>query len=70
MKSRKSAFFGFCCISMLVLLVMIVMAWAPERQVEHLTDRWAKPPSQFFRIQGMLVHLRDEGPRNDPMPVV
>jgi pimeloyl-ACP methyl ester carboxylesterase len=43
---------------------------APERPVETLVARWAQPPSDFVDIKGMVVHLRDEGPRDDPLPIV
>ena len=42
----------------------------PDRPVETLVARWAPPPSQFMDLQGQLVHYRDEGPRNDPEPLV
>lgn len=44
--------------------------WTPDRPVEELKGRWAPPPSQFVSIDGMPVHLRDEGPRDDPSPIV
>jgi len=48
----------------------IVAVWAPDRPVETLTARWAPPPSQFVAIDGMRVHLRDEGPSDDPEPII
>lgn len=59
-----------------VLLTLIALAaavawnWAPDRAVADLKPRWALPPSQFVAIDGMLVHLRDQGPRDDPAPIV
>ncbi len=50
--------------------VGLSLSWAPDRPVETLTARWAPPPSQFVSSQGMQVHLRDEGPRTDPQPIV
>jgi pimeloyl-ACP methyl ester carboxylesterase len=38
--------------------------------VEQLTERWAPPPSQFLPVGGLSIHLRDEGPRDDPTPIV
>jgi pimeloyl-ACP methyl ester carboxylesterase len=58
---------------LLLLLAAGVLAgahWQPDRSVEELAARWAPPPSQFVPIAGMRVHLRDEGPRDDPAPVV
>jgi pimeloyl-ACP methyl ester carboxylesterase len=48
----------------------LFLTWAPDRPVEELKARWAQAPSQFITVQGMQVHVRDEGPRDDPVPVV
>ncbi len=62
---------GAICIALLVLVVgFVAFNWAPDRPVKALTARWAPPPSQFVEIDGMRVHLRDEGPRDDPRPIV
>jgi pimeloyl-ACP methyl ester carboxylesterase len=57
-----------------VLLMLSALALAlsraPDRPVETLVARWAPPPSDFILVQGQLVHLRDEGPRDDPLPIV
>ncbi len=61
----------FFIAAMLVLAaVALVATWAPDQPVEALKPRWAQPPSQFITIDGMQVHLRDEGPRDDPLPIV
>jgi len=44
--------------------------WAPDRPVSELEARWAAPPSTFVEITGLRAHVRDEGPRDDPRPVV
>jgi pimeloyl-ACP methyl ester carboxylesterase len=49
---------------------VIAYHWAPDRPVSALVARWAPPPSQFVAIDGLQVHLRDEGPRDDPTPIV
>ena len=60
----------------LVLLLLTSLAaavawnWAPDRSLADLKPRWALPPSEFLAIDGMLVHLRDQGPRDDPAPIV
>ncbi|NMY49763.1 alpha/beta hydrolase [Pseudomonas sp. WS 5011] len=58
----------------LLLLISLVAAvawnWAPDRSLADLKPRWALPPSSFLAIDGMLVHLRDQGPRDDPAPIV
>lgn len=38
--------------------------------LNQLKARWAPAPSQFIELQGMQVHLRDEGVRTDPTPIV
>ena len=48
----------------------ILATWAPDKSVSSLAARWAAAPSQFIEIDGMQVHVRDEGPRDDPMPIV
>jgi pimeloyl-ACP methyl ester carboxylesterase len=54
----------------LLIGVFLVLSYAPDKSVSELAQRWAQPPSQFISIAGMQVHVRDEGPRNDPEPIV
>lgn len=61
---------GLVALVLLAAMVFIAWHWAPDRPLEDLTDRWAPPPSQFAEIAGMPVHYRDEGPREDPTPLV
>jgi hypothetical protein len=42
----------------------------PDQPVEALKPKWAPPPSRFVDVAGMSVHLRDEGRRDDPAPVL
>ena len=51
-------------------LAGLVAVWAPDKPMDELKRRWAQPPSQFLMVEGMQVHLRDEGPRDDPQPLV
>jgi pimeloyl-ACP methyl ester carboxylesterase len=57
-----------------VLLLLSALALglsrAPDLPVEALVARWAPPPSNFIEVRGQLVHLRDEGPQDDPLPLV
>jgi len=55
---------------LIVCAALVVAYWAPDRPVAELSARWAPPPSQFIAIEGMQVHLRDEGPRDDPSPIL
>ncbi|PUE42715.1 alpha/beta fold hydrolase [Limnohabitans sp. Bal53] len=54
----------------LPLLGALAWTWAPDVPVDALKARWAAPPSHFVSLQGMQVHVRDEGPRDDPNPLV
>ena len=55
---------------LIVAAVGFALSRAPDRPVETLVARWAPAPSDFIELRGMVVHLRDEGPRDDPEPVV
>jgi len=48
----------------------VFATWAPDRTVKELSARWAVAPSQFIPVLGMEVHVRDEGARDDPFPIV
>ena len=56
----------------LALLIAAVVAatWAPDRPVQELKARWAPSPSVSLDVAGMQIHVRDEGPRDDPSPIV
>nr|WP_295772632.1 alpha/beta hydrolase [Rhodoferax sp.] len=56
-----------CCV---FAVAGILATWAPDKPVSALSTRWAQPPSQFVEVDGMQVHVRDEGPRDDPLPIV
>lgn len=53
-----------------LLAGIVVFYWAPDKPVAELMERWAQPPSKFINVSEMQVHLRDEGPREDPLPIV
>lgn len=38
--------------------------------VAQLKERWAPSPSQFLDIAGMQIHVRDEGVKADPLPIL
>lgn len=63
---------GFWILTVLAVLVIsgIASVWKPDVPVNSLKSRWAQPPSQFIDLDGMQVHVRDEGRRDDPMPIV
>ena len=55
---------------MLLVAGAVALSWAPDRTVAELAPRWAPPPSKFIAVAGMQLHLRDEGPRGDSIPIV
>lgn len=55
---------------LLVTALALALSRAPDRPVETLVARWALPPSDFIEVRGQVVHLRDEGPRDDPLPLL
>jgi pimeloyl-ACP methyl ester carboxylesterase len=59
-------------LGLLVVLagVSVGLAWEPDRPVTALAARWAPAPSQFIEVNGVKAHVRDEGPRDDPQPLV
>ncbi len=62
---------GWLVLALLLGLVVLVAAyWAPDRPLDELKARWAPAPSQFVAVAGLSVHVRDQGPRNDPTPVL
>lgn len=54
----------------LVLAGGVYLTWEPDRQLGELVARWAPEPSTFIELDGMQVHIRDTGPRDDPTPMV
>jgi pimeloyl-ACP methyl ester carboxylesterase len=64
-------------IALLLLAALAVLAgvgiaatWEPDRSVASLEARWAPRPSAFIDVAGLRVHYRDEGPGDDPTPIV
>ncbi len=55
---------------LMLTALAVTLTHAPDRTVESLVARWAPPPSDFVIVKGQLVHYRDEGPRDDPEPLV
>lgn len=67
MKATLVKVFG---ILLMLTALALTLSRAPDRPVETLVARWAPPPSDFIEVKGQLTHLRDEGPVDDPLPVV
>ncbi|MFN7294125.1 MAG: alpha/beta fold hydrolase [Lysobacteraceae bacterium] len=64
---------GMAVLALLALVAvggLVVWAWAPDQPAEALMARWGGPPSRIEPILGLPLHVRDEGPRDDPTPIV
>lgn len=70
MKSKRRWLLPLLAVVGVLLGAAVAASWAPDRSVADLGTRWAPPPSQFIALQGMQVHMRDEGPRDDAEPIV
>lgn len=70
MKAAMTILTGLVIVLLLASGVFLALTWAPELSVNDLKSRWAPPPSQFVDVAGMNVHVRDEGPRDDHIPLV
>jgi pimeloyl-ACP methyl ester carboxylesterase len=57
-------------VQLMLSALALSLSRAPDRAVQSLVARWAPAPSDFIEVKGQLVHLRDEGPRGDPEPIV
>ena len=67
MSARLLRLFGLL---LMLSAAAIALSRAPDVPVQALVARWGLPPSEFIDVRGQLVHLRDEGPRNDPAPLL
>src|SRR5271169_1276425 len=70
MQTRTKIAAAASAIVVLVIAAVAAVSWAPDQPVSMLAARWAPPPSKFVQIAGMNVHLRDEGPGDDPVPII
>lgn len=70
MKSVAKYLAGLLLFLLLALGALLAWSWTPDLPLDELKAHWGQPPSQFIELQGMQVHLRDEGPRDDPAPLL
>jgi pimeloyl-ACP methyl ester carboxylesterase len=54
----------------IALGAVVASVWTGDVPVEALKARYADKSSQFIRLDGMAVHVRDEGNKADPIPIV
>ena len=71
-KARRTLVKVACGLLALALLAGagIALSWRSDLPVSTLAQRWAPAPSAFIEVGGLNVHYRDEGPRDDPAPIV
>jgi pimeloyl-ACP methyl ester carboxylesterase len=62
--------FAALALLLVILLAGLALIWAPDKPVEELVPKWAPAPSTFIEVDGMKVHVRDEGRRDDPSPIL
>jgi pimeloyl-ACP methyl ester carboxylesterase len=71
---RRSALWRVLGLWGLLLVVALVLGLLSmvtlDKPVAELKTKWAAEPSLFMRIDGLDVHVRDEGVRSDPTPIV
>ncbi|MBL8386178.1 MAG: alpha/beta fold hydrolase, partial [Burkholderiales bacterium] len=61
---------GAALVAALAAGIGLYVAWAPDLPVAALAPRWAPAPSRFNEVEGMRVHVRVAGPRDDRRPLV
>ena len=61
---------GLFVVLALLAVLAVAASWELDRPVATLEVRWAAPASTFIILKGQRVHLRDEGPREDPIPLM
>jgi pimeloyl-ACP methyl ester carboxylesterase len=52
------------------LSALLMASRAPDVPVNQLVQRYGMPPSDFMEVDGLILHYRDEGPKDDPSPLV
>ncbi len=62
--------FNTSVVATLGVALVVWATWEPDRQLGKLVARWAPAPSAFIELDGMQVHIRDVGPRDDPAPIL
>ena len=64
-------FFKWFLITIAVLIVGgAVAGWTPDTDPTAMRAKYGGPASQFIDVNGMAVHVRDEGPRDAPAIVL
>lgn len=53
-----------------LVLLSLLFFYQPSIPAETLKNKYGQAPSEFLSLQGMEVHFRDEGSREDSIPMV
>lgn len=53
-------------LTLVVIALIAAWLWTPDIDRGALESRYAQPPSEFVRVLGLRVHVRDTGPRDAP----
>lgn len=69
-KSRRGWLLRIASTLITLLLIAVIYGWRSDLPLEQLTARWAPPPSQWIDVDGIHLHWRDQGRRDDPLPVI
>ncbi|SFO71988.1 Pimeloyl-ACP methyl ester carboxylesterase [Ectopseudomonas composti] len=70
MKRLARVLSGVLLVLAFAITVFVILSWAPDRSLDDLKARWAPSPSEFIDIDGLSIHLRDQGRRDDPEPIL
>jgi pimeloyl-ACP methyl ester carboxylesterase len=55
---------------LMLTALAVALSRAPDRSVQSLVANWAPAPSDFVDVKGQTVHVRDQGLKSDPLPIV
>jgi pimeloyl-ACP methyl ester carboxylesterase len=66
-KNILKAFYILLSILLVIVLGLMIWAYAPDNSVEELTEKWGYDNSKFVEIDGMNIHYRVNG---EGFPVV
>lgn len=69
MKAGLRIVLALLALLVLATAALLAWAWAPDLAPADVEKRWAQAPSTFIGVDGQRVHLRDEGPRDDPAQI-
>lgn len=69
--NRVLKFFGyFLAVFLLGILVLLAVFFESDVPLAKLKPKYSTAQSQFVPVLGMQVHVRDEGPKTDSIPLV